>query len=37
MVKYMESSWFGGIAVLLMIIGLVAWIWLTMRGDSKKE
>lgn len=30
----MESPWFGGIIMLLIVVGLGAWLWYAMRKDE---
>jgi hypothetical protein len=32
----MESSWFGGIIMLAMVVGLGVWIWWMMRQSNEK-
>lgn len=29
----MESPWFGGIIMLLIVVGLGVWLWYAMRKD----
>ncbi len=33
----MQSAWFGGTVMLLMVIGLAIWIWWAVKSDKKKE
>jgi hypothetical protein len=30
----MESPWFGGIIMLIIVVGLGVWLWYTMRADK---
>lgn len=30
----MESAWFGGIIMLLVVVGLGVWLWYAMRKDE---
>jgi hypothetical protein len=32
----MESSWFGGIIMLVMVVGLGVWIWRMMRRTKEQ-
>jgi hypothetical protein len=32
----MQSAWFGGIIMLLLIAGLAVWMWWAMRGNKEK-
>lgn len=32
----MQSSWFGGIIMLIMVVGLGVWIWKMMREGKEK-
>ena len=32
----MQSAWFGGIVMLIMVAGLVVWIWWAMRQNKEK-
>jgi hypothetical protein len=32
----MQSPWFGGIIMLIMVIGLVVWVWWAMRKNKEK-
>jgi hypothetical protein len=32
----MQSPWFGGIIMLVMVVGLGVWLWWTMRKDKGK-
>jgi hypothetical protein len=32
----MESAWFGGIIMLVMVVGLGVWIWRMMRQSNEK-
>jgi hypothetical protein len=32
----MGSAWFGGIVMLVMVVGLGVWIWWMMRQDKEK-
>lgn len=30
----MESAWFGGIIMLVMVVGLVTWLWWTWKQEK---
>lgn len=30
----MESPWFGGIIMIVIVVGLVVWVWYAMRKDE---
>jgi hypothetical protein len=32
----MQSPWFGGILMLVMVVGLGVWIWKMMRNNKEK-
>jgi len=32
----MQSPWFGGIIMLVMVVGLGVWIWKMMRQNKEK-
>jgi hypothetical protein len=32
----MQSPWFGGILMLVMVVGLGIWIWKMMRNNKEK-
>ncbi len=32
----MQSAWFGGIVMLILVVGLVVWIWWAMRQNKEK-
>jgi cobalamin biosynthesis Mg chelatase CobN len=32
----MQSPWFGGILMLVMVVGLGVWIWWMMRKNKEK-
>ena len=32
----MQSAWFGGIVMLIMVAGLVVWIWWGMKQNKEK-
>jgi hypothetical protein len=32
----MQSPWFGGILMLVMVVGLGVWIWSMMRKNKEK-
>jgi hypothetical protein len=32
----MQSAWFGGIVMLLMVAGLGIWLWWVMRQNKEK-
>jgi len=32
----MQSPWFGGIIMLVMVVGLGVWIWSMMRKNKEK-
>jgi high-affinity Fe2+/Pb2+ permease len=32
----MQSPWFGGIIMLIMVAGLVVWVWWAMRKNKEK-
>jgi len=32
----MQSPWFGGIIMLVMVVGLGVWIWWMMRQNKEK-
>ena len=31
----MQSAWFGGIVMIVMIVGLVVWVWWAMRKNKE--
>jgi hypothetical protein len=31
----MESPWFGGIIMLIIVVGLGVWLWYAMRKDKE--
>jgi hypothetical protein len=33
----MQSAWFGGTVMLLMLVGLAVWIWWAVKKDKKQE
>ena len=33
----MQSSWFGGILMLVMVVGLGVWIWWMVRKDKEEK
>jgi hypothetical protein len=35
--KEMQSPWFGGILMIVMIVGLVAWVWWAMKAKKDDE
>jgi len=34
--RNMQSPWFGGIIMLVMVVGLGVWIWKMMRQNKEK-
>jgi cobalamin biosynthesis Mg chelatase CobN len=32
----MQSPWFGGIIMLILVVGLVVWLWWAMKQNKEK-